>query len=510
MSWNPARATRNIKWIEENCYIPEGKDVGKRVKLRPWQKKIIRGIYSTPTRTAIISFGRKNAKTTISAFLLLLHLCGPEAMRNSQLNSAAQSKDQASLLYSLAAKIVRLSQELRPYVVCKDTIKNLVCSELGTVYRALAADASTNYGLSSIFTVHDELGQEQGPNSELYEALETSSGAHDEPLSIVISTQARTDNDLLSILIDDGLADYDPTIKVFLFSFEEDENTSIDPFSEKAIKAANPAYGDFLNAKETLKKAKDAKRMPSKESSYRNLILNQRVEAVSPFVSRTVWNSNGAMPDSFEGKDVYAGLDLSSVSDLTALVLMSDNDGIWDIHPTFWLPEEGIKDKAKADREPYDVWADKGVIELVPGPTVEYEYVAKYLRDVFDSCNVKSLAFDRWNMKHLRPWLKLAGFIDEEIDEQFFPFGQGFASMSPALRELEALLLTKKMRHGKHAALTMCAVNARVQMDPSGNRKFTKSQSSGRIDGMVALAQAVGCMPEGVEDEFVTGNLRQL
>jgi len=136
-------------------------------------------IYDNPagTRRAIITRGRKNAKTTESAMLLLLHLCGPEAKPNSQLNSAAQSRDQAAILFQLAAKMVRLSADLSAVVTIRDTAKQLHCSELGTLYRALSADASNNLGLSPSFIVHDELGQVRGPRSALYEALETATAA---------------------------------------------------------------------------------------------------------------------------------------------------------------------------------------------------------------------------------------------------------------------------------------------------------------------------------------------
>ena len=161
---------------------------------------------------------RKNAKTSLSAFLLLLHLCGPEARRNSQLFSAAQSRDQAAVLFALAAKVVRMSPELHAVVTIRDTAKQLFCSDLGTLYRALSAEASTAFGLSPVFVVHDELGQVKGPRSELFEALETASAAQAEPLSIVISTQAPTDADLLSLLIDDALTGADPKVKVALHS----------------------------------------------------------------------------------------------------------------------------------------------------------------------------------------------------------------------------------------------------------------------------------------------------
>jgi phage terminase large subunit-like protein len=482
--------------VESYLRIPEGKFVGKPVKLCGFQKEVIRGIYDTPTRRAIISFGRKNAKTTLSAFLLLLHLCGPEARPNSQLYSAAQSRDQAAILYALAAKMVRMSPDLMAVAEPKETAKQIICRDLGTVYKALSADASTAYGLSPVFTVHDELGQVKGPRSELYEALETASAAQEAPLSIVISTQAPTDADLLSLLIDDAKTGADPSQKVWLYTAPMD----LDPFSEAAVEAANPAFREFMNAQEVMKMAEDARRLPSREASYRNLVLNQRVEARNPFVTRAVWQENGAQPADLDGADVYAGLDLSSVNDLTALVLATSEG---DVHPTFWLPGEGLAEKARADRVPYDVWAQQGLLQTTPGRAIEYEFVAEHLRGVFDRCNVRAVAFDRWGMRHLRPWLVKAGFTEEEL-ERFIDFGQGFASMSPAIRSLEERLLAKKLKHGNHPVLAMCAANATVATDPAESRKFVKGKNTGRIDGMVALAMAVGVMPSAAEPNEIT------
>lgn len=493
------RGDRNIAWIERHCIIPEGKFVGQPVRLAEFQKRVIKGIYDTTTRRAIISFGRKNAKTTLSAFLLLLHLCGPEARANSQLFSAAQSRDQASILFALAAKMVRMSPDLASVVTIRDTAKQLACSDLGTLYRALSADAATAYGLSPVFTVHDELGQVKGPRSDLYEALETASAAQDQPLSIIISTQAPTDADLLSVLIDDAKQGNDPAQKCWLYTAPLDS----DPFSDEAISAANPAFDIFMNKDEVRRQAEDAKRMPSREAAYRNLILNQRVEARNPFVSRAVWEGCGELPQDLIGKRIYGGLDLSSVSDLTALVLVAE-DG--DVHPTFWLPGDGLIEKSRNDRVPYDVWARDGWLQTTPGRSIEYEFVAHHLREVFDTCDVQALAFDRYNMRFLKPWLERVGFTEEEL-ERFIEFGQGFVSMSPALRELESMLLNKKLRHGNHPVLSMCAANATVVQDPSENRKFVKAKASGRIDGMVALAMAVGVMPNQPDtqdlDDFI-------
>lgn len=481
------RGERNCAWIEENCRIPEGKLVGQPVKLTKEQRKWICAIYDTPTRRFILSMARKNAKTALAAFLLLLHLVGPEARENSQLFSAAQSRDQAAVLFNLAAKVVRFSPNLSTYVLIRESAKSLACPEIGTVYRALSADASTAMGLSPVFVVHDELGQTKGPRSELYEALETASAAQESPLSIIISTQAPTDADLLSILIDDALKGGDPRTKVVLYTAEE----ALDPFSEAAIRQANPHFDVFMNKDEVFDQAEAARRMPSAEAGYRNLILNQRIDPTAMFVSRSVWQNNGKEPRPLAGHKVYGGLDLSSVSDLTALVLIGEQGGEWDVEPTFWLPEQGLLEKSRADRVPYDVWHQQGFLQATPGASISYDFVAHYLRGVFNRYDVQALAFDRYNMKFLRPCLVRAGFTEREL-ERFVEFGQGMVSMSPALRELETMLLRSEMRHGNHPVMTMCAANAALEIDAAENRKFTKKKSTGRIDGLVALAMAVG------------------
>src|SRR6266478_5105921 len=285
------RAERNIDWIEKCCRTPEGRDVGKQVRLRDFKKRIIRKIYDNPngTRRAIISLARKNAKTSLSAFLLLLHLCGPEARQNSQLFSAAQSRDQAALLFSLASKCVLMSPELKGFIVIRETVKQLFCAGKGTLYRALSAEATTAFGLSPAFICHDELGQVRGSQDSLYEALETATGAQEDPLSIIISTQAPTDADLLSTLIDDAMQGNDPRTIVEIYTAPLDD----DPFIESTIRKANPAFDDFMNKREVMAMAADAKRMPAREAEFRNLVLNQRVESSNPFVSRSIWQACG-------------------------------------------------------------------------------------------------------------------------------------------------------------------------------------------------------------------------
>jgi phage terminase large subunit-like protein len=467
------------------------------VTLSDFQKVIVRGIYDSPTRRAIVSFGRKNAKTTLAAFLLVLHLAGPEAHArpNSQLYSAAQSRDQAAIVFALAAKIIRLSPELSAYVVVRDTAKELFCPELGTLYKALSAETSTAYGLSPAFIVHDELGQVKGPRSGLYEALETATAAQANPLSIIISTQAPTDADLLSVLIDDGMTNADPLTKVFLYTAD----VTADPFAVDTIRQANPAFDEFQNQAEVLAMAEAARRMPSREAEYRNLILNQRVEKSAPLISVSVWKANGDAPtDNWTDGEVYGGLDLSSTNDLTSCVWVTQRDSLWHVKPLFWLPEEGLRERARQDRVPYDVWHEQGFLLTCPGKSVSYEYVAAELLQMMDSMDVRKVGFDRWNFRHFQPWLFKAGLSEDLVTERFVEFGQGFKDMTPAVRTLEEALLNNRLRHGNHPVLTMCAANAVVKRDEADGRKLDKLRSRGRIDGMVALAMALATASDGV------------
>ena len=173
-------------------------------------------------------------------------------------------------------------------------------------------------------------------------------------------------------------------------------------------------------------------------------------------------------------------------------MLIAPHEQRWHVKPTFWLPEEGLRERARKDRVAYDLWRSQGFLETTPGKSVDYEYVAEHLRGLFDQLDIRKIGFDRWAWVHFRKWLLNAGFDEQDLEERFVPFGQGYQSMSPALRDLESDLLSGKFVHGNHPVLTMCAANAVVHQDPAGNRKLDKAKSRGRIDGLVALTMARG------------------
>lgn len=489
------RAERAMRFIEKHAVVPEGPLVGQPMRLADFQEAFFYSVYDNPhgTRRAILSMARKNSKTATIAAMVLVHTVGPEARQNSRINSGARSRKQAAEVYNYASKMARFSPTLSNQSICRTTAsaKRISGIMLNVEYEALSAEGKTVHGGSPIVAIVDEAGQIKGPHDDFYEGLTTGQGAYDDPLLVVISTQAPTDGDLFSILIDDAIASQDPHTVCHLYAAPEDCALS----DQAAWEAANPAIGLFRSRDDVAEKAAEAERMPTSENGFRWLFLNQRIEASAPFVSRSVWQEccGEVVPD-FDGLPVFAGLDLSSVSDLTAFVPIAPVGDVWHVRPTFWLPSQGLREKSKADRVPYDTWAKDGFLQTTPGPSIDYRFVAAFLWDFAQENDVRKIAFDRWGWRHLKPLLAEAGFPDDKLEGDkaiFEPFCQGYQSMSPALLALESKLLNAKLAHGGHPVLTMCAANATVQSDPAGNRKLVKPKGGpARIDGMVALAMA--------------------
>lgn len=489
------RAERIIQFCEKFLRVPEGAQVGEPLRLEDFQKSFIRAVYDNPhgTRRAIKSVARKNGKSAEIAALLLAHLVGPEAKQNSQIVSGAMSREQASLVFSLACKMVQQSPELSGLVRIIPSGKRLIGLPMNVEYRALAADGKTAHGLSPILAILDEVGQVRGPQSDFIDAITTSQGAHDAPLLIAISTQAANDADLLSQWIDDARNSQDPRIVCHVY----EAPAGCDLLDESAWKAANPALGTFRSLDDLREQLTQAQRMPSMEASARNLLLNQRISTVSPFISPTVWKSCAGPVLPFDGP-VYAGLDLSARVDLTALVLIGQVGDVWQVVPYFWTPSHGLEDRARRDRSPYDTWARQGLLRTTPGASVDYSFIAAEMLEIFDGINLVACAFDRWRIAELQRELDRLG-----AELPLVEHGQGFASMAPALDALEAELLNGRVRHGGHPVLQMNASNAVIVKDPAGNRKLEKSRSTGRIDGLQAMAQAFGVASKATEAQGI-------
>lgn len=477
-----SRAERVIAFLED-LTVTSGPLSGKKFKVRPWQREFIEAVYreeegNRPVRTAVLSMGRKNGKTQLAAGLALCHLSGPETESRGEVYSCANDRFQAGKIFNEMVALVNAHTELGDRINIIRFRKELEDLNNGSIYAALSAEVATKMGLSPSFVVYDELGQ--APKRDLYDAMDTAMGGRAQPLMLVISTQAADNIAPLSQIIDDALNFNDPSIHLSLYAAPEDA----DPWAEKTWTLANPALGDFRSLEDVRRMAEQAKRMPAKEMSFRNLILNQRVAAEARFINRAEWDLCGGPAVIPDGAQVFAALDLGATRDMSALVLVHrDINGIFHVQPHFWLPGD-VHERASGDGVPYDVWMKEGYLRPA-GTCTDPAMIARAIAELSKRYRIQTLAYDRWHMDEIRRELHAIGCYIPMVEH-----GQGYKDMSPAVNALERLIVEQRMRHGKHPVMDMCAVNAIVTRDHTGARKLDKVKSTGRIDGLVALAMA--------------------
>ena len=508
------RVKRIVKFIEQ-LTVPSGKGEGKPFKLRPFEKKFIQAVYGAVdnksrrvVRRAILSPARKNGKSVLIACLALVHLIGPEAIMNGEIYSAANEREQAGIIFKYATQIIRADLELLALIKIVDSTKTMVSFSTGSIYRALSAEVGTKFGLNPSVAIFDELAQAK--NRNLYDALDTSMAAREEPLYIVISTQSNDPQHILSQLIDDGLSGRDPTTICHLYAVPDDAE---DVFTDQKLwKLANPALGDFRSLPEMKIAAKRAIRMPTFEASFRNLYLNQRVNAESPLIPKAEWMACQGDATIEKGFEIYLGLDLSGKTDLTALVAVSNGDED-RIKSWFWKPDESLIDHEKRDRVPYTVWKSQGYIETTPGRAIQYDWIAYRLGEIIKDYIVIGMAFDRWRIDDLINAMRkidLDCYIDDKNTPllsdslRMVPWGQGYKDMTGAVEALEVSILDRKFVHDGNPVLTWNFSNAMSISDPSGSRKIDKSKTRFRIDGAIATAMAIGLKSRDMKEVVVS------
>jgi phage terminase large subunit-like protein len=502
------RAKLVIAFIEK-LTIPSGIGRGKPFKLRGWQKKFIRDIYEPHrdgrrvVRRAILSVARKNGKTALIAAIALAHLIGPEARPNGEIYSAANDRDQAAIVFKFARQIVLLEPELRGQIEIVISTKTMVARNTGSIYRAVSAEAGTKHGYLPTLVIYDELAQAK--SRDLYDVLDTSFGACEEPLFITISTQSNDPEHILSRLIDDGLSGVDPSIVCHLYAADED----CDLLDRMQWGKANPALGDFRDLEDLTTAMAKAVRLPAEEPKTRNLLLNQRVSPASPLISRALWMECSGNAKLVDGEEIYAALDLSSVDDLTALAVGSAADPC-RVVPYFWKPLELLGEHSKRDfgsgTHRYEEWVHAGHLLTTPGKAIDHEVLARFIAGLAMKYRIKGIAFDRWRMQNLlREFdrIGLQAYEDKSAEDparrrpqgdglRLVPWGQGFRDMGPAVDALMKALDEKKLKHPNNPVLNWNVANAVAVMDPSGFRKLDKSKARFRIDGAVAMAMLMG------------------
>ena len=486
------RAERVIRFCE---FLPitSGALAGKKLILRPWQREIINSIYKTngsrrrTVRTALVTLPRKNGKTTFAAALALAHLCGPEAEQRGQVYSAASDREQAAIIFHELEAMILSIPEFKGRCSIQSFRKKIIDHQTGSVYLPLTADSRKAHGLSPSCCICDELAQ--WPTRELFDSLSTGTGARKEPLMVVISTQSADPNHIMSELTDyalkiqDGSLPPDKSFHSTIYAAPEDA----DPWDQATWFACNPALDDFRSLEEMQIFSEQAKKIPSKEAAFRNLYLNQRVDPQAKWIGTTDFDACvGEIPD-LSGRECYGGLDLSSTQDLSALSICfppkNNEEPYFTLHFS-WCPETAINERSKADRVPYAVWRQQGHIEATPGKIVDYSYILKRISTIVEKYKLRAILFDRWGSHKIIKDLSDMGLTVLE-------FGQGFASMSPPSKELEKLILSRKIVFPDNPALAWCFSNVIAEVDAAGNVKPSKKKSREKIDMVVSCIMAL-------------------
>ena len=489
------QADRAVRFIESLTHT-KGKWAGVPFKLLDWQRDgIVRPLFGSVRedgtrqyRKAFVEIPRKNGKSELAA-AIALKLLFSDREPGAQIYGAAADRDQASLVFNVAASMVRKSPALSKVAKVVDSQKRIIFPKQESFYRAIPADAGGSHGFDAHAVIFDEIHTQ--PNRELWDVLSTSTGARTQPLIFGITTAGYDRNSICYELYDyakkvlNGVIE-DPSF--FAYVREAPENA--DWRDEKVWAMCNPALGEFRNIEEMREFAREAEQIPAKQNTFRRLYLNQWTAQSERWLDLAAWDASAGVqidPLSLKGRRCYAGLDLASTTDVAALVLVfppQEEDGAYIVLPYFWIPGDNVLDREKRDRVPYREWVRQGLIEATEGNVIDYVGIKRVLSELRTLYNIREIAFDRWGATQLAQELHDAGVT-------VVPFGQGFASMSPPTKELMALVMSKRLRHGGHPVLRWMADNMVVRQDPAGNLKPDKQKSTQKIDGMVALVMAL-------------------
>lgn len=483
-----------VAFIESLCHT-KGTWAGKWFELMDWQEQIIRDLFGIlkpngyrQFNTAYIEIPKKNGKSELAAAIALLLTCGDGEQR-AEVYSAAADRQQASIVFDVAADMVRMCPALNKRVKILASQKRLIYEPTNSFYQVLSAEAYSKHGFNVHGVVFDELHSQ--PNRKLYDVLTKGSGdARMQPLFFLITT-AGTDTHSICYEVHQKAQDIidgrkiDPTFYPVIYGADDTEDWT----SPKVWKKCNPSLGETIGMDKVKTACESAKQNPGEENSFRQLRLNQWVKQAVRWMPMDKWDkcAFAVNEEQLEGRVCYGGLDLSSTTDITAFVLVFpplDEDDKYIILPYFWIPEDTLDLRVKRDHVPYDVWERQGYLQTTEGNVVHYGYIEKFIEQLGKKYNIREIAFDRWGAVQMVQNLEGMGFT-------VVPFGQGFKDMSPPTKELMKLTLEQRIAHGGHPVLRWNMDNIFVRTDPAGNIKADKEKSTEKIDGAIATIMAL-------------------
>ncbi|AEQ22569.1 MULTISPECIES: terminase TerL endonuclease subunit [Negativicutes] len=442
--------------------------------------------------------GRTMVKTHNSelAAAIALYLLYADNEPSAEVYGAACDRNQASIVFDVARQMVEMSPALMRRSKIRSAGKRIINYRNAGFYQVLSAETGTKHGLNVSGLVFDEIHAQ--PNRKLYDVLTKGSGdAREQPLFFIITTAGNDKNSICYELHTKALdlmagRKKDATFYPVVYGLEHEEDWT----DEANWYKANPSLGHTIQIDRVREAYRNAVENPAEENVFKQLRLNIWTSASIRWIPEQVYDK-GSLPidlDSLRGRMCYGGLDLSSTSDITALVLAfppRSDDEKYILLPFFWLPEDTLELRCRRDHVLYDVWQKQGFIQTTEGNVIHYGFIEKFIERLGETYHIREIAYDRWNATQMVQNLEDMGFT-------MVPFGQGFKDMSPPSKELFKLLMEGNIIHGGNPVLKWMASNVVMRQDPAGNIKPDKEKSVEKIDGIVASIMALDrCIRNG-------------
>ncbi|HEK9107208.1 TPA: terminase large subunit [Streptococcus equi subsp. zooepidemicus] len=488
--YDEKKADRAVAFIQ-NLKHTKGKWAGKPFLLLPWQEQIIRDLFGIVKEdgnrqflSAYVEIPKKNGKSELAA-AIALYLLYADGEASAEVYGAACDRNQASIVFDVAKQMVGMSNPLNKRSKIMGATKRIINYSNAGFYQVLSAETGTKHGLNVSGLVFDEIHAQ--PNRHLYDVLTKGSGdAREQPLFFIITTAGNDKNSICYELHTKALdilngRKQDTSFYPVVYGLSKNEDWN----DEENWLKANPSLGYTIGLDRVREAYKQALDNPAEENVFKQLRLNMWTSSTVAWLPEHVFDK-GNQPidlDSLKGRDCYAGLDLSSTSDITAFVLVfppRSDDENYIILPYFWLPEDTLDLRCRRDHVLYDVWERQGYIKTTEGNVVHYGFIENFIEHLSTIYHIKEIAYDRWNATQMVQNL-------EDMGLTLVPFGQGYKDMSPPSKELFKLMMEGKITHGGHPVLKWMAQNVVMRQDPAGNIKPDKEKSVEKIDGIVAL-----------------------
>jgi phage terminase large subunit-like protein len=488
------QAHKIIKFIERVCTHVKGELAGQPFLLEEWQKRYILKLFGTYNeqglrqyRTSYVQIPRKNGKSNLAAAIALAVFFVVRE-QGAEIYCCASSRDQAKIVFDVMKQMIRNSPLLMRE--CQIFQNSITLNNSNSFLKAVAAEAGTLHGANASCVIYDEL--HTAKNRELWDVMATSMGARRDPLMIAITTAGVFDSNSVcwelysySKKVEEGVIE-DPTFLPLVFEADLDDDIH-DP---ETWKKANPNFGISIKPEYFEKMSREARSLPSAETAFRQLHLNQWVNSLSGWISDDEWqNSAGDIDhDDLRGRRCFAGLDLAAVEDVTAFVMVFPmDDGSVKVVPKLWVSQAAVERRRPQKGGSYDAFVSSGELTVTDGNSTDYEVIRDYILECAEVYDLQSIAFDRWNSNSLVQQLTESGISMD-------PFGQGFMSMSAPIKNAEVLVKKKKLHHGGHKMLRWMVANVVTKKDDAENVKFSKAKAGDKIDGVVAMIMALGEM----------------